>query len=201
MLTKSKALHNLVLAALMSRGYVFGKKDLEFIVPFTHEKRFYLADYLKEHKLQDHVSIDTESYELSIKLTPGLSTLVKSWWVGQEKIFLKNFLKQADLQAIILCINLFGNRQVEGVAFLTNVKQNYLFTMCYTLTNILGVKTIFSKNQVKITNVTQLFLEVVDKTSSFDSSSIATYLNKKEKEELVKYISELQLKLGDDVYA
>ncbi|GLO68290.1 MULTISPECIES: hypothetical protein [Oceanobacillus] len=198
-----KPLKNLILASLLSRGEVFKKKGdstKQLIVPLIYENRYFLADYLKEFELQHYVKIDSESNEMTIYLTVEYIDLVDHWHDNSEKIFKKNFLKSTDIQAIILCLNLFGVRQVEGIAFSTTIKQAYLFTLSYTLKSLLNVNVIFSKNQLKITDVSKLLLEVIGKTSSKNSSYIAAYLNSKEKEKLIESTNIIQSKLGEDTY-
>lgn len=200
---QEKALYNLVIASLLGTGYINPREEgriNKIHVPYEHEKRFYLSDYLTQYQLQNYVNVKERANEFNIDLSGELQLIVEKWFVGQEKTFKKNFLSKTDFQAIILLINLFGYRQIQGVSLQTNVNREYLFTLCFTIGRYLGVKTIISQNNIKIIDTMDLFLETVYKTTSFDSSNIANYLSKKEVKELGKSVNVLKENIRNKNY-
>lgn len=201
MKTQKLALQHLVTASLMSTGYISHMNNGiidKLYVPYSIEKKFYLIDYLKQYQLQNFVQI--KDSEFIINLTNDLQEYVNKWFFGNKKIFKKNFLTEHDYQAIIVCINLFGIRQLEGIAFPTTIDKKYLFTLCFTIGIYLNVKTTISNKKIKITDVTELFIETIYQTSFLDSSTIANYLSKKEKEILKESAKILEKRIRKNVY-
>lgn len=203
---QEKALYNLLIASLLSVGYRNQRIDEpinKLYVPFESDKKYYLADYLNEHQLQGFVNVKEEANEYIIMLSEKLQEVAEQWFSNHEKIFKKNFLSRSDYQALIIYINLFGMSQMSGVLLPTNIQQQYLFTLCFTMKQYLDVDTIVVHNQIKITNTKQLFLATAYRTTSFDSSSIVSYLSKKEVKDLKESLETMQTmqKKRKNIYA
>lgn len=199
-----KPLKDLIIASLMGNAYpnhdFLNKGISTLFVPYSLDKKVYISSFIKHHQLLNFVENNNESHELRIKIPISLKSYVSYWFEDQQKIFKRNFITEEDYQAIIIFINLFGQRQLEGVAISTTVEQRYLITLSFTIGRLLNVKTFLSNRSIKIPDITELFLETVFKTTSLDSSNIASYLLKKERKVLQKSIRYIEEKHRKDAY-
>ncbi|MDC3424290.1 hypothetical protein NC797_07180 [Aquibacillus sp. 3ASR75-11] len=182
---KSSALKNLVIASLISEGELLDiNGESELHVPFTREKSVYLYNYLRNNNLKEYVSVEPRKEQFKINLNEELRCLVSKWFIKGTKIFSKNLGLLLNFNAIILCINLFGTRKLEGIGISTTVHKDFLKTLSYCIEKMLSLSVIPGKNQLKIPEVPVLLLETMDKISTIESTEIANYLTNAEKNKL-----------------
>lgn len=186
-------LRDLVKASLMSNAYPnhdFLESAVKTLyVPYPPDKIFYVNSYIKLHELDQFVVNNERANELVININDSYAEYVVNWFEGKEKVFKRNFLTREDYQAAIIFINLFGIRQLEGIAIATNVEEKYLHTLSLSINRILDVQTMISNKKVKVVDATKLFIKTVYETTSLDSSHMARYLSTKENEFLKKAIN------------
>ncbi len=113
--------------------------------------------------------------------------MVAQWYEGCLIIFSKRLdTSFITYQSIIICINLFRSRKLEGIYIPTSVDKRFLKNLSYCIEKNLGITVIPGKNQIKIPEVPSLFLENIDRTSTFDSTELANFLTNQEKNKLVQ---------------
>lgn len=186
---KEVALRNLLIASLISEGHVLvfnNQKITEFYVPYLKEKAYYLFNYLKTYDLGDFVIVEPRKKQFKILLKNGLDNLINEWYEDGNKIF---NLRLGDVylnhNLIILYINLFGSRKIEGIGIPTTIDKEYLQTLTYCIEKILKVDVVIGNNQLKIPDVPMLFINSIDHLSSIDSSEMANFITNQEKEQLM----------------
>ncbi len=197
---RDQALINLVVASLISEGYpAYSRRNSknELCVPFQKEKSYYLRNYLKSFELGTFVDVEIRKEEMRIVLNDGLYQLVNQWYEGNAKVFnTKIATEYLNNHAVILCINLFGTRKVEGIGIPTSISKSYLRTVSFSLEKILNLNVVIGNNQLKIIQVAELFLESYKNFSSIDCTEIANFLTQTEKNKLRNAI----LKKGGELY-
>ncbi|WP_379599280.1 hypothetical protein [Oceanobacillus luteolus] len=170
-------------------------------VPYSPDKSSYIKSYIKQHELYNFVVFNNATDEFKIRIPDWLSTYVSNWFVGKEKIFKRNFIKDNDYQAIMIFINLFGHRQIEGIAIPTSVSPRYLFTLLFSVSHNLKIKTMISNKQIKILDRKELFLNTLSRATTLDSSHIANFLLKKEKQIIQESLDKLAKRQRSGIYA
>ncbi|MGN7299754.1 hypothetical protein [Ferdinandcohnia sp. SAFN-114] len=187
---KKVELKNLILASLMSEGeisYSQNSSESYLVVPFSKEKSYYLSNHIKHHNLKEFIIVEPHKEQMKIAFNSIFEELVAQWYEEGLKIFSKRLDPSfITYQSIIICINLFGSRKLEGISIPTSVDKRFLKNLSYCIEKNLGITVIPGKNQIKIPEVPSLFLENIDRTSTFDSTELANFLTNQEKNKLVQ---------------
>jgi len=189
--TNNKAeLKNLLIASLMSEGeFSLSQNNSQsyLVVPFSKEKSYYLSNHIKHHNLKEFVIVEPHREQMKIVFNSLFEELVERWYENGLKIFSKRLDPSLiTYQSIILCINLFGTRKLEGISIPTSVDKRFLKNLSYCIEKNLGITVIPGKNQIKIPEVPILFLKNIEKVSTFDSTELANFLTNQEKNKLVQ---------------
>ncbi|WP_078557263.1 hypothetical protein [Bacillus alkalicellulosilyticus] len=186
------ALQDLVVASLLSNGELCPlKKEPVLIVPFTKEKALYLLNYLKSNNLGEYVRVKEKSEEFEVILDTNLYKITQEWYKNREKIFSKKLgATYVGYSTIILCINLFGNRKLESIGIPSSIHKDLLKTLTYHMEKCLEQTVIPGKNEIKIPEVPNLFLDTLSKVSSINSTEIANFLTNHEKNKLIQVSSQ-----------
>lgn len=184
------ALKNLLLASLMSEGEIsFSIKGNQsyIVVPFSKEKSYYLSNHIKHNNLKEFVIVEPQREQMKIVYYTIFKNLVEGWFENGLKIFSKRLDPSLiTYQSIILCINLFGIRKLEGISIPTSIDKRFIKNLSYCIEKNLGVTVIPGKNSIKIPDVTTLFLKNIEKVSTFDSTELANFLTNQEKNKLIQ---------------
>ncbi|MFC0273761.1 hypothetical protein ACFFIX_20450 [Metabacillus herbersteinensis] len=187
-----KGLENLIIASLISCGDVTSFKDENYTleVPFEKDKSFYLSNYLKHNGLYDFVLVEPTKGQFKIPPNTYLNKLVHQWYQDGNKIFSKKLdPKLLNYHSIILCINLFGSRKIEGISVPTNVDKRFLRTITYCIEKCIHVSVIPGRGQIKIPDVPNLFIDNVEEINAIDSTELANYLTNQEINKLIFRVS------------
>jgi len=183
-------LKNLIIASLMSEGEIFyskNKGESYLLVPFLKEKSYYLSNHIKHHNLKEYIIVEPHKEQMKIVYKSIYEGLVAQWYEQGQKIFTKRLDPSLiTYKSIIICINLFGSRKLEGISIPTSVDKRYLKNLSYCIEKNLEITVIPGKSQIKIPEVPRLFLSTIDKVSTFDSTELANYLTNQEKNKLVQ---------------
>lgn len=180
-------LNDFILAALISEG----QWDLEtpnvLKIPVSKDKALYLAEILREEDLSNYVQVNTKNWEISIFCPIDIRQNYENWFEGNVKVFSK-FLdpRLLTLNAIILCINLYGERQLEAIKITTNVETKYIKILAYCIEKHLKVPVVPAKNNIKITNVASFISNYMNLISAIQSTGLINYLTTKERKILTK---------------
>lgn len=186
-------LKNLLIASLMSEGELsFSQKNSKsyLVVPFSKEKSYYLSNHIRHHNLKEYVIVEPHKDQMKIINNLLSEEFIEQWYENGLKIFSKRLDPSLiTYQSIILCINLFGTRKLEGISIPTSVDKRFLKNLSYCVEKNLGITVIPGKNQIKIPEVPNLFLKNIEKVSTFDSTELANFLTNQEKNKLVQSYS------------
>ncbi|MFJ6414434.1 hypothetical protein ACIQLG_16765 [Terribacillus saccharophilus] len=155
------------------------------VVPFERDKSHYLFNYILVNNLGDRVKVQPNRSQFKIKLSGSAKTIRDQLYTQGDKVFTKLFGTDVlNHKSLIVTICLFGTRKIEGISVSTNVNKDYLKTLCYCAANILDHAITPGKGNWKISDVSSFYEKIIHRTTSLESSTIATYLNNNEKDYL-----------------
>lgn len=181
-------LMNLAIAGLISEGEFDIFTEVETLhVPFNRKKQKYLEILVKENGFKDFVTINETRGQFTIHTHPVLKTLKKQWYEGHKKIFSKVLDPEIiNLEAIVLAINLFGNRQLESISIRTTVEKESVKALSYCIEWYLKNPVIPGTKQIKISNVTNVVLSSISDIPAIHSAELMNTLTKNEKKRLLE---------------
>jgi hypothetical protein len=180
-------LYNLILASLISEGeFVFNKEANVLTVPFSRSKSLYLLDIIKDGQLKDFITVDINKEQFQIHSYEHLGTVKNQWYRGSSKIFSKVLDPGLlNVDSIIICINLFGIKKIDSLSIPTTIDKEYLKTLTYCMEKHLNVPVISGKNQIKITNISNLIQNNIGKIPAIHSAALINFLTNKERKNMI----------------
>lgn len=100
--------------------------------------------------------IDYKNGEVAIK-APILEQIYQSWYRNDIKVF-TSYVDPSilSLDSVMLYINLFGKRHIDGISISTSIEPTYLRVLRSILEKKLKVPIILTRNTIKITNIDSL---------------------------------------------
>ncbi|MFB1100383.1 hypothetical protein [Terribacillus sp. JSM ZJ617] len=123
--------------------------------------------------------------QFKIILNGSAKSIRDQLYIQGDKVFTKLFGTDVlNHDSLIVSICLFGTRKIEGISVSTNVNKDYLKTLCYCAASILDHSITPGKGIWKISDVSSFYEKIIHRTTSLESSTIASYLNNNEKDYL-----------------
>lgn len=187
MLVNEVAKEDLITAALIGEGYLdtFNDKD-QLVIPFAKEKSFYLYNLLKDNTYKDSIKFEARRGQFKIDISDNTS-IAHSWYENGQKVFKKELaFKYLSFRAVVIAVNVFGERKIEGISVPSTISMEYIRTLSYCIERKLNLTVVSGKNCIKIPEVPNLFLETYKNLDTFDSTQLLSYLTKAEKSKLVE---------------
>lgn len=184
-------LKNLVLASLMSEGYIdpFASK-VELRVPYDIRRTPYLLSLIRDYSLEEDITILAKKRVFIIHHCEELVSLKKQWYKDEMKIF--SFVLDYNLinmEAIILANILFGTREEFYIAIPTTIDKSFLKSISICISRHIDVPVIFKSNQINILNVQDYFKNVAGKLPAYHIAELITFLTESEKRRIREEIS------------
>lgn len=192
MVSKRRAfLKNLVLAALMSEGYIdpFASK-VELRVPYDIRRTPYLLSLIRDYSLEEDITILAKKRVFIIHHCEELDSMTKQWYKDERKIF--SFVLDYNLinmEAIILANILFGTREEFYISIPTTIDKAFLKSISICISRHIDVPVIFKSNQINILNVQDYFKNVAGKLPAYHIAELITFLTESEKKRIREEIS------------
>ncbi|MEK4671403.1 hypothetical protein [Niallia sp. FSL R7-0271] len=184
-------LKNLVLAALMSEGYIdpFASK-VELRVPYDIRRTPYLLSLIRDYSLEEDITILAKKRVFIIHHCEELVSMTKQWYKDERKIF--SFVLDYNLinmEAIILANILFGTREEFYISIPTTIDKAFLKSISICISRHIDVPVIFKSNQINILNVQDYFKNVAGKLPAYHIAELITFLTESEKKRIREEIS------------
>lgn len=184
-------LKNLVLAALMSEGYIdpFASK-VELRVPYDIRRTPYLLSLIRDYSLEEDITILAKKRVFIIHHCEELDSMTKQWYKDERKIF--SFVLDYNLinmEAIILANILFGTREEFYISIPTTIDKAFLKSISICISRHIDVPVIFKSNQINILNVQDYFKNVAGKLPAYHIAELITFLTESEKKRIREEIS------------
>lgn len=184
-LGRNLALKNLLVASLIADGdkaLAKNKNVLEIACNYKTDKIYYLLQYIKQYNLKSYIRIHQKSQSFYITVVENLRPMIEKWYSsGNQKYFFKaSCSEDITLQSIIICINLFGYRKVDGIGFKTTVDEKSLYALVHTISNKLNHFVFFSNGNVSIPSVDKLCEKHLSYLTALESTELVNYLTRKE---------------------
>lgn len=186
-----QTLTNLAISALISEGEfdVFCNEDT-LVFPLKQRKFSYLENIIKENELSANITINPKREQVTIYNHPPLGELRKEWYEKGNKIFSKTLdHTKINLESIVLCINLFGERKTETITIPTSIDTSYINILSYCIEHYLGVPVIPAINHVKLTRIPYTVLSLIPKVAALHSAELVNMLTAGEKRKYMKGVS------------
>lgn len=192
MVSKRRAfLKNLVLASLMSEGYLDPfASNVELRVPYDIRRTPYLLDLIRDYNLEEGITVLVKKRVFIIHQCDELVTLIKQWYKDEKKIF--SYVLDYNLiniEAIILANILFGKREEFYISIPTTIDKAFLKSISICISKHIDVPVNFKPNQINILNVQEYFKNVAGNLPAYHIAELITFLTESEKKRIREEIS------------
>ncbi len=166
--------------------YPFNNKRevYSYVTPVKLESRGYLKHYIEHHGLNRWVRLGRE--HLYFLKNNYVDSFLSNYYLHGRKLLTTRLQPSCvTIQAVYLWLNIFGTRVMDGLSVATTVSPEYIPTMIYCVEFYLDGPITASQGSVKVRDLKQLYLKLVNKGTITDTAKFIHYLSRKEQAEIM----------------